>query len=172
MSKHCYYGITRLLKIELVYDEDAEYFEDLTPIQQFIEDIVSNRFPKVETLNLQGSILQPSGLTRLADDVLPLLPKVTNLDLYGCDLGDAAEALPVLLKILKTYKTITNINIVGTSLSLQILSLVKTQPLDAKLDSLLRQKVIFCFETRVQSILSNDDQWRQNHLDHYSHNPY
>ena len=152
----------------VVYDEDAEFFEDSIPMGRFIQDISAGD-ASVQILNFQGAILQTSGLKRV-NEILQLLPNVTFLNLYGSDIGcdlNSTEDVHTLFQILATFDHLVYVDIVGSGLANQILPFLAKHPLDPPLDLTIRSKLIFSFETLLDSKLPHDPIWHQTHRNYY-----
>jgi len=145
----------------VVYDEDAEYFEDSIPIGVLINRVKDDlpSYLHVTSINFQGAILIKTAFRRVVYELLSLLPNVKFLDFFGADIKYDTKHLTLLRYILQNYENIEYIDIVGTTIALRL------QITDV--DNTFRKKVIFVFRSLCQEKLRGDNLFLETHLKYY-----
>ena len=164
---------------KVVSDEDIEWLADegYVTTRKFIQQAQAldpTELAEVDTLDLQGALLGSSGLKIIADDLLPYLPNLKLLNLYGSQLR-SREDLALLASILDRFNSLQYIDIDGNSIATQILSFVKEYEVEGQkeLTKKFQKKVVFSCKTLLKNqFLETDrekyDKWYKTHQSYYA----
>ncbi|MBY0272311.1 MAG: leucine-rich repeat domain-containing protein [Alphaproteobacteria bacterium] len=163
---------------KVVSDEDIEWLADegyvsTSKFVQQVHELDPEEREEVETLNLQSALLGSSGLKIIADDLLPYLPNLKLLNLYGSQLR-SREDLVLLASILDRFNSLQYVDIDGNGIATQTLSFVKEYEAEGQeeLAKKFQKKVVFSCKTLLKNQFPGADrekydEWYQTHASFY-----
>lgn len=156
-------------------DEMAHYTEgtSITKLAKRVEIMEPEEREDIDSLDLSANLLGGQGLREIVEKVLPLLPRLREIDLTYTVI--TREALEVVLSLLRRYPNLQYINLWGNGVSDAISDFLEAREGEEDIKTLVRTKVIAYPKSLVQAgttprlprALSTVPEWRDTHKTFY-----
>ena len=153
--------------------------EDVVSMSKFVRQIKvyePEGLAEFETLYLHGTLLSTSSFRTVVEEILPLLPNLKILNLYGSSLREP-EDLELLSILLQKFPQLQYVDIVSNGIAGEVPSLVKSTKTKEELAKKFRQKVVFADKVLLDHDFSSPSMerlqdWRATHERYYRERGY
>ena len=160
---------------DIVDDEMARYTEgtSITKLAKQVQIMESKERDGIDSIDLSANVFSDQGLREIMDKVLPLFPRLEQIDFTYTII--TPEALGDVFSLLRRYPNLQYINLWGNGVADAISDFLETGKDQEYIKALIRTKVIAYPKSLVKAgstprlprALSTFPQWRETHKAFY-----